>query len=295
MVNNDSLNRPIFVVGTPRSGNTLVAALLDKHPDFFILWEKNVYLYFYRKWLRRNQLDSAPLRHFVNLAEKHHGLMYSEHGIDLHQTMEAIPAESDWSTMLSHSYSALMSAAKPTAKFWGDKTPSNVAYLREIIATFPHAPNNPVINAVVVSNFHKLYCRQKCFVFQENLFEIRYSTIVANTEILARALCDFLEVPFVPQMLGSASIETRKILKWEEDKAWNSITPQKIAPIISGTEVDALLEDVIDDSGYEAPPKVSFYSRLKSSFKVFPFRAAGFIFSLTRLSQLRGIFELEGA
>ena len=69
---------PIFVLGAPRSGNTLIGCLLNKHPACFILFERAIFSDTYRKWYRLTARGGVSGRDaFVSLMRT--GMQWAEY------------------------------------------------------------------------------------------------------------------------------------------------------------------------------------------------------------------------
>ena len=196
---------PIFVVGFPRSGTTLLEQLLDAHPSL-------------------QSFDEQPFLQKCILRMQDMGLRY--------------PAELDRLSVkqlgeLRAHYFALCSRASPkcteTARYV-DKNPLNLARLPLIQALFPSAKVIVVIRhpADCVLSCYMQHFRapafaiamrtlaataqmyDRVFTFYRNarpqlalaIFELKYESLVANTAEFAAAMVDFLELPWLPELLN---------------------------------------------------------------------------------------------
>ncbi|MEM7477323.1 MAG: sulfotransferase [Planctomycetota bacterium] len=121
--------RPIFIVGTGRSGTTLLRALLNAHPDLHISKESTVYLKVSERKLRRSpreELDrfftSAPFRWL---------------DLDPADVRKRLAAEYDRKDIFE---SVLRADAEKNGKVhWGDKTPGHWMCLEDLKMDFPDA------------------------------------------------------------------------------------------------------------------------------------------------------------
>lgn len=131
---------PIFIVGTPRSGTTLVRLILDSHPEISITPESS---FFFRKLSMWDQFypflgNELLLQKFIK---------------DLYK----IPQLKDWLPSICHSKKLLEDnpdiktvidaineifncyANLKGKKRWGDKTPKNLYGIDQILKYFPNA------------------------------------------------------------------------------------------------------------------------------------------------------------
>lgn len=201
----DDLPDPVFVVGFPRSGTTLLEQLLDAHPAL-------------------QSFDEQPFLQKCILRMQDMGLRYPAelNGLSVEQLGD-----------LRRHYFSLCSKASPmraAGARYVDKNPLNLARLPLIQALFPRA------NVIVVIR-HPADCVLSCYmqhfrapafavtmrtlaatagmydqVFsfyrdarpQLNLdvFELRYESFVANTADNAAAVIEFLGLPWLPELLN---------------------------------------------------------------------------------------------
>jgi len=146
-------NGPVFVVGSPRSGTTLVAQLLSQHSDLFV-YNETVF-YDYAAGLGRNksitpaQIKSAS-EYLINRIEftvskevsKDFGCVIQENErefivFEFNKKLDAMSGD----ITLSMVFDAFMSSAAEIkgATRWGEKTPNHVFHMDEIAADFPDA------------------------------------------------------------------------------------------------------------------------------------------------------------
>lgn len=292
--------RPVFVIGCPRSGNTLLGAILNKHPDFLIFFEINTFSAWYRYWNHRCRAEKQePNQIFAELIQNVH--VNHRFHINAEDILTCSRQNnSSWSQMLHCYMQMLLSRAKPSAKRWGDKTPHHVGHMLHIQQQYPNAQflyvyrdprhvvaslskssfryttNNPLVNAEVVKQYLQVYEEQKKRINQEHLLEIRYEMLVAEPEATLRQVCAFLGTNYTPALLAEADEHTRKTVGYEDDKAWNAITPQPVQiPPATGLQVESLLANWIDHYGYIRDDREPTMLRnLTSRLSTLPFRSA---------------------
>jgi hypothetical protein len=292
---------PVFVLGCPRSGNTLVGSLLNKHRDFLIFFEANIFNSFYLKWNARNA-SQRPVEDFVALTQKEFAKYHHKFSISLSDVREAVADRSpDWARMTESYIRLLVSRSKPEARRWGDKTPHHVAFMEDIVReypgaqfvfvyrdpphvvtslskpSFPFTSNSAIENAAVVQQYLDTYESQRKTVDPASIYELRYEDLLARPEAEARKLCDFLGVSYHEEMIGKADARIRRIIGWPNNKAWDEISPQETSrPPQKSSFVEAYLDSWMDRLGYDrahadAGPLATWTNELLAQLSLLPF------------------------
>lgn len=189
---------PVFIVGLPRSGTTLVEQILAQHPDIHGLGEtKNVYL------------GVDDIKREAALAGRT-SLLPSQ-----------IAAKAD-------EILAAMRAPMPTARRVTDKMPDNITIVGQIAMLFPHArvifcrrdPRDTGLSCYF-ENFgeaipwafdqadigYNIYQMERLWLHWRHVLPIRmldvhYKDLVADLEGQARRMLDFLDLPWDPACLA---------------------------------------------------------------------------------------------
>lgn len=270
--------KPVFIVGCPRSGNTLLGCLLNKHPELFVLFEKKLFSGLRRKWISEPHEDeAASIQRFVEQANN----SIRQREIDLGVSYEEFEAQQKgrsvtFGNMLDSYLQILMRRFKPSATVWGDKSPQHTAYLTQIRRTypqarfifiyrdprhivnslakssFPHASNDPMICAEVVRQYFRTYKTQKANIPSDCLLEVRYENLVREPEGAFRRVCEFLSIAFTDQSLEPADERTRLLFGWPESKAWGRVVPQSSSTLPEGAfYVEPYLADWIEAFEYD--------------------------------------------
>lgn len=110
---------PVFVIGCPRSGNTLLGAILNRHPDLLVLFETNVFAASYRHWVmlcRRRQNTLTRQQAFVQVMDNTFAHYNSLLDINLEQIEECSHKATDWGGMLDAYMLLVLERAKPGAQ-----------------------------------------------------------------------------------------------------------------------------------------------------------------------------------
>lgn len=224
--------RPFFIVGTPRSGNTLLRRVLLAHPRLHV------------------PPENFALRHSIRLFRQYRRLMRWEQLVELLLAEFRRPPFSDnWElgdlrplagrlkelptgerslAALLHGLYALHAETHGKAGArWGDKTPSNIYCLHRLPAVFPDArviflmrdPADVAYswtglgeNSVEKAARRWIYTADNARVFArwhpEACLFIRYEDLVTRTEETIRGLAGFLDLELAPATL-SAMIDSQ--------------------------------------------------------------------------------------
>lgn len=222
------MDKPIFIVGCERSGNTLIRLMLNQSPILYIPSEsgflhklrqqKQLYGDFtqpYQRWffIRDLQTNKATSKTFTFPIFK---LTVEEAEAAL-----SLAAPTNYPGAASALFTA--SASKQGKKQWGDKTPRNVFEISWLAEAFPHAKfvhiirdgrdvAASVVKAGWVNNFIKgaHYWQERVeagmsagsALGKERYYEVRYEELVISPEETLKILCHWLEIEYVPQMLN---------------------------------------------------------------------------------------------
>src|SRR5690242_9153091 len=145
--------RACFIAGQAKSGTTLVAALLDNHPELLVLPQETAYfptvLTKYGSSGRRGQFDYLTRESFSRVLfggeakwREHEYKNFPQQ--KFLQTFERIafdPANSsrDLLALMAEAYATTMGTSLDRIKRWIEKTPANRNHIDEIRVRFPNA------------------------------------------------------------------------------------------------------------------------------------------------------------
>lgn len=240
-----SSDRPIFVVGCPRSGTTMLSLMIHAHPRMAMPPESRFLLRSWRNRKKFGDLSSPEQRMALAKACVRTGSKVRDLGLDPQEVLEAILAApptygSAYGTIFK------MFADKHGKARWGDKRP---AYYQEVDLLLRLFPDAQIVHIVRdgranVASLKKMpwwpydsigsmaawsqaeYCsRRNAKRLPADVFHVvRYESLVANPEPVLRDLCRFLEEDFHPSMLEPS--EVRDIVP--EKKVWHGNLKQSV-------------------------------------------------------------------
>lgn len=207
-------SRPLFVLSVARSGSTLLYALLNQHSQIALLYEGDLptmHLYLLGRlrngaWRERWEFwNQAP----------------SRHGIDLMSMPEQVSNVWEATRLVYQSV-----AHSKQATIWGEKTPQWYHCALRTAEKFPEASfiflwrdmqavMGSIVRAAVTERlFRKEGFANRALLGNENLrracdvlkargrlvHEVNYEDLTSNTSECMQQICQFLKVPFEPQL-----------------------------------------------------------------------------------------------
>ena len=145
--------RACFIAGQAKSGTTLLAALLDGHPELLVLPQETAYfptaLIKYGRRGRRAQFDYLTTESFSRVLfggePKWRGHEYTDFPqqkfLETFERAAFDPAnaERDLLVLMAESYAASLAIPLDGIKRWVEKTPANRDHVAAIFSRFPHA------------------------------------------------------------------------------------------------------------------------------------------------------------
>jgi hypothetical protein len=205
-----------FFVGTNGSGTTLHRAIFDSHPDLAIPGESQ----FVAKWggnLARYQgdgFDTAKLLKDLSKEDR-----FGNWGLDLDVVGESFAEQppTDYPDAIRRLYH-LYAASREKGRY-GDKTQANIHHLPLLADLFPEArfvhavrdgrdvalahTDGTKIEKVAVSWKRRVAAGREAGkdLGPARYIESRFEELIDDTEGSVRRLCEFLDLPFDPQML----------------------------------------------------------------------------------------------
>lgn len=222
MSSHPSVRHPLFIVGMPRSGTSLLSRLLHGHSQWAIAQETH---YFTRCWAGEAIRDPDHARELLDCAFNQPEVAdmgLSEAQVeDVRRTVLAAD-EPSHRLLLSELLGAF--AQNHDAPYWGEKTPAHVEYLDVIADTFPGAVFLVMMRDPrdVSLSLRKTPWNQGRTVFDhagrwarharladafrrrnaDRVQKIKYETLIEAPEDTLREVCRFLGCDVEPSMLA---------------------------------------------------------------------------------------------
>lgn len=211
---------PVFVVGQPRSGTTLLRAVISAHPRLHVMAETHFLSFWQRRHAKADFGSAAGFHAFWDalVAERFPGR--DEFTGRALARIEAADERSPRSI-----YRALMEedAARVERPRWGEKTGANLYYLETLFNWYPDAriawivrdpravaasivrmPWGPVTVTGAARSWRRaVEVEGARWEGDERVLFLRYEDLVFGPERELRRLCTFLGEGFAPRMLRS--------------------------------------------------------------------------------------------
>jgi hypothetical protein len=276
--------RPIFIVGVHRSGTTLLRFMLNSSPRIYIPPESD----FIPRFFLRNPQEHLSRKRIATILDT----IFSEYRfgsewqgdpphIDSFVQSMPSPTPSGFLATLYGSY-----AQQNDAQRWGDKTPIYTSYIDLLDQLFPNAQfihtirDGRDVAISMLEKWGKSEVHVDIFFTARNwlrrikraqasgarlgpqrYYELRYERLVTDPETELKALCDFLDEPYMPamtqpQILGRKSIDpesweapirrppnTARIGRWQQEM---SLPDQRLFQRVAGKLLATLDYQLID-------------------------------------------------
>ena len=218
--------RPFFIVGSGRSGNTLMRRVLHSDPQIHIPPETYVLGRAIQLYIRNRYLPWKDLVHLIAALFEFHA-EFDKFEISLRPLvarMLAAPPESRSLAFLLNGFYRYHAeqTGNPDSR-WGDKTPYNTLALPWILRVFPDAQFVHMVRdgADVVHSYVQAQLQPNVRAAAERwrssiravdqfsrrhptrCFEVKYETLVRDPTAIMEGVCSFLDIEFHQSMLTS--------------------------------------------------------------------------------------------
>jgi len=242
---------PIFIVGAPRSGTTMLAVLLDRHSRIAISPETQFFTEFAPQFM--NQVHFLSREELVEYSLTHSRIK------DLHLSRDVVlDIFNNYSKSLPNLLRALIEChANIKGKaIPGEKSPGHIQHVPEILSAFPNAkviciirdgrdvvrsllnvkwaePNNPRrfgLFCTQWNHFAKITKQYTQAFSKEQFFVAKYEKIIESPEESLQIICDFIGVEFEQTQLHE-TVLSDVVPTWEKEwksKATGGIDPKRI-------------------------------------------------------------------
>ena len=259
-----NIQQPIFIIGSPRSGTSLLRLILTSHTKIIIPPECGFIVWLHRKysnWSARDAIDYYVREQYLND-------LYSCRKFDTwvldRMAMDSLIIEKqpiDYATLCGLIYAAYAHQYSRSATIWGDKNNFYIDYLptldkiypearflhivrdgrdvacsyREVMqhkSTSPYAPK-------LTTNIESIAIEWSTNVFKvadylnslsnSKKITVRYEDLVQQPESVLLSICDWLNLDYEHQMLEFHDINRRKQLEPALTMGWKQRTMEPIS------------------------------------------------------------------
>lgn len=280
---------PIFIIGCPRSGTTLLGLMLDSHPSISIAHEAGIFHFLYHhSGKQRWKFSSTVDRKIFFEKLEHNSNLQEAFGQDVicTATRELQAAERLTEKLIIDSlFAAYLRESGKT--IWGEKTPTYYYHISDILSLYPQAAIICIIRdprAVFASM--KRYARYKegqmghwwmtenldeasmlwldsyesAMKWKSKIFSVKYEELVQSPEAVLRDLTQhYLNIPYNPAMLKYYEKTEDKIVNIPE---WHKAATHRVNPANAYrwrseltsdeiSQVESILHEQMKQLGYE--------------------------------------------
>ncbi|MEZ0148381.1 MAG: sulfotransferase [Candidatus Reddybacter sp.] len=257
---------PIFIVGAPRSGTTLLQYMLRSHPDISMpTGESHFFIP-----LLRHEKEYGDLRKIEDIRsvllrmhdQSANFLDTDLHGVDFDIDHLSIALHKKQCTTMAQLISGLfeLNAKGENARRWGDKTPYYVLHMKMLLERFPGAQfihlirdgrdcalsmfqrkhDFRVYNTFFAAKYWEIYVELGRNVGIEigpkNYHEIRYEDLLENPELVLKGVCNFLNEKYSESLVnfkksgeaGKTPLLQQPIQKQNQEKWRTNMSPRQI-------------------------------------------------------------------
>jgi hypothetical protein len=240
--------RPVFVAGPDRSGTTLIFALLASHPELSMSRRTNMWRYFDRRY--GDLSDPANLDRCLDDMTQFRRMRHLEPDRD-RLRREFLDGPPTYGRLFSLFH--LHHAQRAGKTRWGDKSLHTEHYVERLFQEFPDARvvymlRDPRDRYASIRNrwgedrsrvagatgrwLQSLRAAQRgAERYADRYLIVRYEDLAADPDATMRAVCDFLELSFMPELLSMDGVPEMR------DRGGNSSYGARAAGTISTSSI----------------------------------------------------------
>ena len=220
----NKLPQPFFIIGSGRNGSTLLNRMLNQHPDLFLPSEQyflgnSIAKFKLYNWLLWRDLVKVVIGELMRDTGSH------TWDFEPNEVFRAIN-ESDDKSLQKMTDTIFRTYGEKSKDFshWGDTTPLNTCYLPEIWSVYPQAKyvflirdGRDVVDSYkrgkaeylgelsvpekAVNHWKHAILQYDWLQQKTKVHMLRYEELVTRPEEVLLALCEFLEVDYVSDLL----------------------------------------------------------------------------------------------
>lgn len=232
---------PIFIVGSERSGTTLLRLMLTSHPSVAVPPEGDFLTRMHADQPQSLAQQQSFIKAFLSIEKcREWGLSPA-----LLQQGIAMMQPRSWPELAAVPYWTWLAVNFPNASRWGDKNPSHIHRLPQLLKMFPTAkfihiirdgrdvtaswlgvPFGPADAATAAATWSRAVQagRQASLAHPGRFCEVHYEALVRSPEPTLRTLCAFLGEEFSAEMMGYAAANQQRALVPKHRLAWHGNT-----------------------------------------------------------------------
>lgn len=229
-----------FIIGRPRSGTTLLQSIMDAHPSVIIPFESPVILNLYKKYGKINYWSKKTIKEFINDLYKVRKFdVWPMDKVDLEKSLYSETGNNSFINLIKIIYSHYISLFKKDKPLIiGDKNPIYSLYLKKLVKIFPDAKYiyilrdyrdhilsvkkvGLIMQSTAITAFRwkkSLKQLEKAINKKRNIFFIRYEDFVSKPEKHLNNICDFLNIPYKPEILEFYKHVDKNFDNYEREK-----------------------------------------------------------------------------
>lgn len=243
---------PIFILGNPRSGTTLLRIILNAHEELVLPPEFGFAAWLYDDFHKKNFKNKNTLNHFLEMLEKTRKFETWEINVDeLRMFLLEYIKNGSYVEIVDLVYQYYGYSKEIKFNRWGDKNNFYIDYIDKLIDMFPNAQfihivrdgrdvacsyielsekkitskYKPVLSADIHDVAEEWHTNNEMIriklkdLASENRLLIRYEDLIMNFRSTVDKLLDFLNLAHDERMLGyynTKSYEPNEFLQWKE-------------------------------------------------------------------------------
>lgn len=292
---------PVFIVGMPRSGTTLLSNLLNASEEIYFPQETHFFSQLNKFKKNEGKLKKTFEKFYLNKNE----IYFKSWNLDINKIEEL--AGLNEKELFEKLIYLLQLQNKKQFENWGEKTPIHFVYIPQILKFYPNAKfihiiRDPrdVFNSMIASSWVKIFpFEEKINQFKissglhlsnkENIISIKYEDLVLNTEKTLKEIFSFSNLNYTEKILSNFNKEenlnfSEKFEPWKKNNKKN-IDKKNIFKWKNEKEkplyyyISSQLKQEISNLGYESlPPKF----RLNNYFFYFTATIGNFILRIKK-------------